>query len=265
MTLLTVPSAITLVDASNVTVRASGRFETAVNEHTVTATLKAGMPSNFLHYDFDNVVTAASDSGTSFTVSGEDGSSEFAGAKNGRAVHVHTGYTPYWGSYENGTSPLHAGAVTVTTVAKLCETNIILWGIGSGSNGASTRTGLVVKDAHTVQVLCEAYPSPYLVAELATTEDLTKGWHFYAVVADADGVSLYVDRESVSSDRVFSSKIGQQGRLGSFHGGAIGASKVGADGYLLDDWRIYDTALTGAEIKGLKGELLPDAFFIRLR
>ena len=264
VTLLTVPSAITLVDASNVTVRASGRFEAAINEHTVTATLKAGMPSNFLHYDFNNDVAAAADTGTSFIVSGEDGSPAFVGAKNGRAVHVHTGYTPYWGSYANGTSPLHAGAVTVTTVAKLCETNIILWGIGSGSNGASTRTGLVVKDAHTVQVLCEVYLDPVLV-ELTTTADLTQGWHFYVVVADADGVTLYVDREFAASDRVFSSKIGQQGQLGSFHGGAMGANKVGNDGYLLDDWRVYDTALTGAEIKGLKGELLPDAFFIRLR
>ena len=264
VTLLTVPSAITLVADSNVTVRASGRFETAINEHTVTATLKAGMPSNFLHYDFNNDVAAAADSGTSFTVSGEGGSPAFVGAKNGRAVHVHTGYTPYWGSYANGTSPLHAGAVTVTTVAKLCETNIILWGIGSGSNGASTRTGLVVKDAHTVQVLCEVYLDPVLV-ELTTTEDLTEGWHFYAVVADADGVTLYVDKESASSSRVFSSKIGQQGQLGSFHGGVYGANKVGDDGYYLDDWRVYDTALTGAEIKGLKSELLPDAFFIRLR
>ena len=264
VTLLTVPSAITLVDASNVTVRASGRFEAAINEHTVTATLKAGMPSNFLHYDFNNDVAAAADTGTSFIVSGEDGSPAFVGAKNGRAVRVHTGYTPYWGSYANDTSPLHAGAVTVTTVAKLCETNIILWGIGSGSNGANTRTGLVVKDAHTVQVLCEVYLNPVLV-ELTTTADLTQGWHFYVVVADADGVTLYVDREFAASDRVFSSKIGQQGQLGSFHGGAMGANKVGNDGYLLDDWRVYDTALTGAEIKGLKGELLPDAFFIRLR
>ena len=259
VTLLTVPSGVMLA-ASNISVRASGRFETAINEHTVTATLKAGMPSNFLHYEFDNSVAAASDSGTSFIVAGEDGSPAYVGSKNGQAVRVRTGYTPYWGSYANGTAPFHAGAVTVTTVAKLCETNIILWGIGTGG----CRTGLIVNDAHTVQDVSEAYLAPVLV-ELTTTADLTKGWHFYAVVATEFGVTLYVDDISVSADRGFPRILGQQGQLGSFHGGAYIAKKVSASGYYLDDWRVYDTVLTRAEVKTIKREICPNPLFIRLR
>ena len=259
VTLLTVPSGVTLAD-TNISVRASGRFETAIYDHAVTATLKAGMPSNFLHYEFDNSVAAASDSGTSFNVDGEAGSPAFVGSKNGHAVRVRTGYTPYWGTYANGTSPFHAGAVTATTVAKLCETNIILWGIGTGG----CRTGLIVNDAHTVQVVSEAYLAPVLV-ELTTTADLTKGWHFYAVVATEFGVTLYVDDVSVSADRGFPRILGQQGQLGSFHGGAYIAKKVSASGYYLDDWRVYDTVLTRAEVKTVKREVCPDPLFIRLR
>jgi hypothetical protein len=36
-------------------------------------------------------------------------------------------------------------------------------------------------------------------------------------------------------------------------------------GNFLDDWRVYDTALTAKEIKVLKRELNPDPFVIRFR
>ena len=44
-----------------------------------------------------------------------------------------------------------------------------------------------------------------------------------------------------------------------------GYNKAGANGYLLDDWRVYDAALTAKEVKALKRELNPDPLFIRLR
>ena len=58
--------------------------------------------------------------------------------------------------------------------------------------------------------------------------------------------------------------IGQQGQLGSFYNGAIGGSKAGDAGYYLDDWRVYDTALTAREIKALLREFFPP-LSIRLR
>ena len=103
------------------------------------------------------------------------------------------------------------------------------------------------------------------LATVSETDDLTKGWHLFVVVADANGTTFYVDDSKSASVVPAATAIGQQGQLGSFHGGAIGASKVGANGYLLDDWRVYDAALTAKEVKALKRELNPDPLFIRLR
>jgi hypothetical protein len=85
------------------------------------------------------------------------------------------------------------------------------------------------------------------------------------VVANGNGTALYVDDLSASTDKTVSFAIRLHGQLGSFHGGVIVASKVGADGYYLDDWRVYDAALTAKEVKALKRELNPDPLFIRLR
>ena len=100
---------------------------------------------------------------------------------------------------------------------------------------------------------------------LASAENLTTGWHFFAVVAGPDGMALYVDNQFASTDKLAPVGIGQQGQLGSFHGGAIGAAKVGEDGYLLDDWRVYDTALTRFEVRSLRAQLRPNPINIRIR
>jgi len=190
-------------------------------------------------------------------------------SRNGKAVKVFTVsdsncYTPYWHTLANGTSPFHAGEVTVTTVAKLGETGIILWGLGAA--GDNTAMGVVVLDANTVAVVAKTGTSAVETLVTATdTDDLTTGWHFFAVVANANGTTLYVDNAVVSSDKVPSINIGQQGQLGSFHGGAIGASKVGANGYLLDDWRVYDAALSRTEIRAIRSALWLKAFFLFLQ
>jgi hypothetical protein len=88
------------------------------------------------------------------------------------------------------------------------------------------------------------------------------------VVADANGTTFYVDKQKATSDVPAATAIGQEGQLGSFHSGApTGYNKAGAngDGYYLDDWRVYDAALTAKEVKALKRELNPDPLFIRLR
>ena len=97
------------------------------------------------------------------------------------------------------------------------------------------------------------------------TADLSGGWHFFAVVASARGTTLHVDGTSASSDKVIPSGIGQQGQLGSFHGGAIGGRKVGADGYLLDDWRVYDAAFTESEVVELRRKMNPPPFRLMIR
>ena len=161
--------------------------------------------------------------------------------------------------------PFAVGEVTVTTVARMKETGVILWGLGN-TNNSNPAMGLIAVNSTTAAVVARSTSGTVETnLMLQVTSDLTKGWHFFAVVANADGTTLYVDNLSASTDKTVSFAIGQQGQLGSFHGGEIGASKVGADGFYLDDWRVYDAALTVAELRALKRKLLPDAFFLHLR
>ena len=258
LTIFTAPNATELSSAT-ISVQTSTRFTSELDGNLVKVTFNAGMPANFMHYDFDNGAAVntgkAADSGTQISSVGEAGSATLVDSKNGQAVQVHTGYTPYWDTLANDTSPFHAGAVTVTTVAKMKQTGVILWGLGN-TNNSNPAMGLAVLDSTTAAVYARTTSGTVeKVVEVSGTEDLTKGYHFYAVVATATGTTLYVDNLSQSSDKGVSSKIGQMGQLGSFHGGVIGSEKVGADGYYLDDWRIYDTALTTAEVASLRSAL----------
>jgi hypothetical protein len=182
------------------------------------------------------------------------------------AVNVFaSGYTAYWDTNVSGVSPFAVGEVSVTAIAKMKETGVILWGLGN-TNNRNPALGLVVSNSTTVAVYARNEEGTVEeVVVVSGTKDLTKGYHFFAVVANANGTTLYVDNLSASSDKTISFAIGQQGQFGSFHGGAIGARKVGANGYYLDDWRVYDAALTVDEIKWLKRTICPDPLYIRLR
>lgn len=265
LTLFTAPNTTTL-SASTITAKINGRYTTEISGNTVTATYHTnGVAYNFLHYDFDggaDVETGVPiDTGTTISSFGEAETKTFEASNNGKAVKVFfvstsDCYTPYWGEYANGTSPFHAGEVTVTTVAKIDETNIILWGLGAAA--ANKAMGLVVTDAHTAAVVARNGTADVVALATVTVEqDLTSGWHFFAVVSDEDGTKLYVDQNAPdSTNKGIPAGIGQAGQLGSFHGGPFGANKVGTDGYLLDDWRVYDTALTADEVAAIRDELV---------
>lgn len=256
------------------------RYETTVSEKTVMATVKAGMPANYLHYDFNgganNETAKAADSGAKIASFGE----AEGGLSNGRAAKVFytpaSRYTPYWGEYTpgdaslTGKSPMHAGEMTVTTVAKLNQTNMIIWGLGTASLGNAVIGLVALSPTSAAVVTMNTSGIVDTVVTISNSEDLTNGYHFFAVVANASGTTLYVDSARASSEKVVPREIKQFGQIGSFHNGAQnvdapGANLVGADGFLLDDWRVYDAALTAKEIKALKRELNPDPLFILLR
>ena len=269
LTLFTAPSGTTL-SSETISVTAGGRFTTAISGNTVTATFSAGIPQPFLHYDFNNGAAVdtgkASDSKTQIYAFGEASGATFAPARDGSAVNVYaSGYTAYWDTNISGVSPFAAGEASVTAVAKMKETGVILWGLGN-TNNRNPALGLVVSNSTTAAVYARNEDgSVEEVVVVSGAKDLTKGYHFYAVVANANGTTLYVDGLSASSDKVISFAIGQQGQFGSFHGGAIGARKVGAEGFYLDDWRVYDAALTADEVKALRKQFVPPPLFIRIR
>ena len=263
-TLFTAPVETTL-SAETISVKSSGRFTTAISGNTVTATFSAGTPQPFLHYDFNNGDAAdtgkATDSRTQITFSGEATSQGLVNSRNGKAVRVCGTYTPWWNVNVAGVSPFAAGEATVTTVAKLKETGVVLWGLGS-----TPQMGVVASNDTTIAVVAKN-ASGVVETILAIDEisNLKSGWHFIAVVANGDGTTLYVDDLSASTDKTISFAIGQQGQLGSFHGGAIGGKKVGANGYYLDDWRVYDAALTEAELFEIRNAMLPTPFIFFLK
>ena len=269
LTLFTAPSATELT-AETIAVKAGGRYTTTISGNTVTATVGDALSNPFLHYDFENGAAIdtgkAPDSRTQISGFGENSDPLFVNGCKGKAVRIRTpGYTPYWDTNVLGVSPFAVGEVTVTTVAKMKETGVILWGLGN-TNNSNPAMGLIAVNSTTAAVVARSTSGTVETnLMLQVTSDLTKGWHFFAVVANANGTTLYVDDLSASTDKTVSFAIGQMGQLGSFHGGAIGATKVGSDGYYLDDWRVYDAALTAKEIKALKRELNPDPLFIRLR
>lgn len=277
LTLFTAPSALS---TDTISVNAGGRFTTAIVGNTVTATVKAGIPANYIHYDFNNGTdkntARAADSFATIDIGGEAG----GGGSNGRSAIVYndgaTRYTPYWNSYSvvdssvASKSPMHACEMTVTTVARLKQTDMIIWGLGSAQTGVAV-IGLVALSPTSAAVVTKSESNVVdTVVTISNTPDLTKGYHFFAVVANASGTTLYVDNACASSEKTLPQGIGQYGQLGSFHNGAQnvdapGANLVGAAGFLLDDWRIYDAALSHAEIRAVKREICPDPLFIRLR
>ena len=260
-----------LVYGSNIVWQVGGRFEGHNDAHEVTATFAAGIPQPLLHYDFNNgtAVDTGKASDSKYQISsfdGEAGSETLVNGRKGKAVQVHTGYTPYWSSTSFGNSPVHAGEVTVTTVARLNQTGIILWGLGNVNN-ANTALGLVAPTANSASVIMRN-PNGTVTTLATVTDigDLTKSWHFFAIVADANGTTFYVDDSKATSVVPAATAIGQQGQLGSFYGGApTGYSKAGDAGYCLDDWRVYDAALTAREIGSLKRKLLSNPFILRLK
>lgn len=264
-TLLTVKGQDSSLEADRINVSLGSRYESTISDKTISVTVKDGLPTNFLHYDFNNGATeelaAASDSGTIINYDGEaDG-----GVSNGKSVKVCTGYTPYWDSYVTNASPFASQEITVTTVAKMKETGVILWGLGN-TNDNNPAFGLVALSANKVAIVTRNTAQE--VEQMLTvdnTEDLTKGYHFFAIVANATGTTLYVDNLKSTTSKILPMNIGQRGQIGSFHGGEIGANKVSEDGFRLDDWAIYDSALKQSELKALRSRLTPRPFYIRVR
>ena len=190
----------------------------------------------------------------------------YIGSRNGQAIKVcRDAYTPWWGANSAGVSPFHAGEVTITTVAKMNETGVTLWGLGTTLDGNES-IGLAATGESSLSVVAKnAAGTVSTIMTVSGISDLTTRWHWIAIVADANSTTLYVDKESATVAVGISPLVGQQGQLGSFHSGSIVANKVGTDGYYLDDWCVYDAALTEAEIRAIKRTLLPDPFIIRFR
>ena len=255
--LLTAPSETTL-SSDTITVQAGPRYETEIIGNKVIAIVVE--PKKFMHYDFNAANSIAADSTYNFG----NLNPAFVTGKNGNAGVFDSSYKPYYGSNTSNKSPFYAGEMTVTTLLKVKEaSNTILWNFGSGW---SVGMALIAKDSSTISVVSwTGGAAGSDVVSVTGIADLMNKWHLVTIVANANGTTLYVDGTSATVGKVLPSGISGQGQFGSIHGTAKNYNAVSGDGYLLDDWRVYDAALTAKEVRTIKSSLLPDAFNIRLR
>ena len=257
LTLFTAPPATELT-STTIAVKAGGRYTTSISVNIVTATVKA--PANFMHYDFNAANSIAADSTYNFG----NLNPVFVTGKNGNAGKFVSGTTPWYDSNTANKSPFYAGEMTVTTMLKVKEANnTILWNFGSGWD---VGMALIAKDSSTMSVVSwTGGAAGSDVVSVTDIADLMNKWHLVTIVANANGTTLYVDGTSATGGTVLPDGISGQGQFGSIHGTTKNYNAVSGDGYLLDDWRVYDAALTAKEIKALKRELNPNPLFIRLR
>ena len=279
-------------DTPIVSLLLDGRFTNPVIEAgAVKATVQDPLSVNkFMHYEFNEsgaevTLNGAKAADSTYAISSwgdKNGNGPFTVSKgrNGRSAHIFyesngDRFVPYWDGNSAGKAPNYAGAVTVTTVARLdfagrtVSTKAVpLWGLGrTAQNGVGF--GLVCTGADSVGVV--AWPPPStaeLIVELTGIERLKTSFHFFAVVATPTGTTLYVDRKKATTAKTIPANIGQYGQIGSLHGGVIADyARVdsGDGGYYLDDWAIYDAALTEREVGKLRSQHCPDAFVINVR
>ena len=269
LTLFTAPSGTELT-SETISVEAGSRYEVSIGGNTVTATVKALAP--FLHYDFNGEASAAGAkaSDSTYEISGLGGSWPAAtvNGKNGTATLIKNGNTPWWGSLSADVSAIHAGEMSVVALIRpiaIDGTVRTIWNLGqAGGDGMA----LVAKDASTLALV--SWTGGGAGADIVSVSNIQKlagKWHFVAVVASASGTTLVVDGNEVSTTTCVPQGMTQAGQFGAVHGNGSGKGYYGAsdDGFLLDDWRVYDAALTAKEVKALKRELNPDPLFIRLR
>ena len=263
LTLLTAPSGTTLT-SETITVAAGGRFTTDISGNTVTATFHAAIPQPFLHYDFNAANSIAADSLYNFG----NLNPAFVRGRDGTAGRFTSSAKPWYDTNTARKSPFYAGEMTAVSALKLNEANnTILWNLGSGWYDGMA---LIAKDSTTLSVVAWANQggsggNGSEVVSVTGIDNLIGKWHFVAIVANGYGTTLYVDGLSASVDTVLPSAIGQQGQFGSIHGTTKNYSALLSDGFDLDDWRIYDAALTPNDVKTLYKRFMPPPITIFLR
>ena len=269
LTLFTAPSGTELT-SETITVNAGSRYTTTISDNTVTAKVKALAP--FLHYDFNGEASAAGAkaSDSTYEISGLGGNwpATNVNGKNGTAALIKNGNTPWWNSLSADVSAIHAGEMSVVALIRpiaIDGTVRTIWNLGqAGGDGMA----LVVKDASTLALVSWTGGGAGAdIVSVSNIQELAGKWHFVAVVASASGTTLVVDGNEVSTTACVPQGMTRAGQFGAVHGNGSGKGYYGAsdDGFRLDDWRVYDAALTAKEIKALKRELNPDPLFIRLR
>lgn len=282
---LNVGDTVTLVNGSGLTnnfaeVSVGGRFNeelTEITDAAVTATV--GELKNFWHYDFNDGVMSeanakADDSTYGLSNWGDvNGQDKSIATRNGRAALLYRNsdsqrFSVYWNNNTADKIPFYAGVMTAVSIIKPKATDKrIIWALGSGSNSGAF-VALTVDNDNTISMISWANNTLTTLASVSGIKNLTKTFHFVAVEFTPEGTTLQVDDKKVTTDKIFPEGVGKVGQLASVHGnvpGGCGYTRLESGGCYLDDWTVYDAALTDKELKALRSRLTPRPFYIRIR
>ena len=277
------------IASSNITL--GGRFSGVnYNDTTLTATLRS-FPTKFFHFDFNGATmtkdaTKADDSVYNINnwcywnqgdkASPDDGNTIKSSGRTGSSTWVRSGVTRYWTGTTASTSPLDScGVMTVTTVARLkfaTGASAPIWSLGRGTiNNTSVTIFLRVVDATTVAAVAfdgDGLTTGRELARVTGIKNLATQYHFFALVITPETTRLYVDRMEPVTEKgrgVLWGSMLAYGQLGAIQGGSSAYGSVNATGYYLDDFQVYDAALSDTEIQALRREFCPDPFFILVK
>ena len=273
ITLFEAPEGTTL-EASGFIVNAGDRYTVEFSENFIEAIVNT--LGNFLHYDFNTLGSGlvgrkADDSRGELTSLGGDANEDPVYTRNGKAMKVISGSTPWWDGNSIGegddiqtnVSPFHNSEMSVMTLVRPKEADSsIIWGLGSAWDSG---VALIVKDTSTVSLYgWSSGAAPTEIVSVTDIANLTGGYHFIAVIATSSETTLWVDKQSQTVATAIPS-MNQCGQFGSIHGDTKGFNAAGAAGFCLDDWLVYDSKLSDTEIVKLRSKLRPDPFSIHLR
>lgn len=152
------------------------------------------------------------------------------------------------------TSSLGLGSEwTIVTVAKAPagDGEKFIWTLGSGSGKGAKAMGLATNGKGGVKLVSwETGAGANTVLAMRNVAHADKQFHMYAVTkADSGPVTLWIDgKKAGSSDKFDSEGLGDAFRIGAFaHSGEAGGIKP-ADAVAMDDFRVYDTALSEVQV-----------------
>ncbi len=231
----------------------------------------------FMHYDFNQSSLSAEEvaSDSKYHISSYGGEAVtptvVKRGKTGTSARIFfknndENYVPYFSSISAGKQFLYSGALSVTTVARvMCaptsEDSVILWALGSelGKNCL----GLVAVNETTVAFAQVGNSNAKVICQVEGIPNLKTEYHFFAVVIDGTKATLYVDKMTPVEGTTGVTDPGQTGQIGSsFGGNTDGYTRANSTGYYLDDWAIYDLALTADEVNALRKKYCPTPFMI---
>ncbi len=264
--------------------RNGSRFAIALNDEGTALCATMLKATNFIHLNFNGdgtTVAGVTASDSTYRPKNWEGVSGTADgvlrerAVNGMAVKVYNSFRPYWQSLEAEGSaiqdaPLHAEGGTITLCLKANvdspKSSMPIMALGGYYQGRTRSVVLTQKANSTVAVVHgKADKTMVELATLSDIEDWTTKYHFIAVTLTPERTILQVDDRIVTGAACPSFETDVVGCFGRTFGGPNGIGAIDANGFWLDDFRVYDAVLTQDEKELVRRKIFSSGLMLIVR